>query len=173
VSVIRNEVRVAVMTMAHIPEVVVIEQASSVQPWTIGMFTDELDHSDTRTYNVALMDGVVVGFAGVLIQVGEAHVTNVAVDPVHRRRGIARALLLHTLRSVISMGATAATLEVRAANVGAQRLYHQFGFSPAGIRPGYYADGEGALIMWAEDISNEGYRRRLDAIAALTETVSS
>ena len=86
---------------------------------------------------------------------------------------MARALLLHTLRSAIANRATSATLEVRAANTGAQRLYHQFGFVPAGIRPGYYADGEGAVIMWAEDISCGEYRSRLDAIAATTETVSS
>ncbi len=172
-SAVVNDVRITSMTMDNLPEVLVIEQASSEQPWTIGMFTDELDHSDTRTYNVALLDDVVVGFAGVLIQVGEAHITNVAVDPAHRRRGIARVLLLHTLRSAISQGATAATLEVRAGNMGAQRLYHEFGFSPAGIRPGYYADGEGAVIMWAEDIFSSAYGRRLDAIAAITETVSS
>ena len=165
-------VRITRMTAAHIPEVLVIEQASSLQPWTIGMFTDELDHSDTRTYYVALIDDVVVGFSGVLVQVGEAHITNVAVDPGHRRRGIARTLLLHTLRSAIANRATAATLEVRTANMGAQRLYHQFGFVPAGIRPGYYADGEGAVVMWAEDISQGEYRSRLDAIAASTETVS-
>ncbi len=161
------------MTMAHIPEVLVIEQASSVQPWTVGMFADELEHSDTRTYNVGLIHGVLVGFSGVLIQVGEAHITNVAVDPAHRRRGIARVLMLHTLRSAIAHRATAATLEVRASNTGAQRLYHQFGFVPAGVRPGYYADGEGAVIMWAEDVSADTYRSRLDSIAVLTERVSS
>ena len=50
-------------------------------------------------------------------------------------------------------------------NVGAQALYHEFGFAPAGIRKNYYAEvNEDALVMWAHDIDTETYRLRLDTI---------
>jgi len=154
------------MTLAHLEPVLAIERLSSPHPWTVGVLTDELAHGDTRTYRVALIDEEVVGFAGVLVQVGEAHVTNIAVHPEHRRNGIARVLLLSVVRAAIARGAHAITLEVRSSNVGAQRLYHQFGFAPSGVRPRYYADGEDALIMWADDIQDDVYTDRLALLDA-------
>ena len=54
---------------------------------------------------------------------------------------------------------------MRVSNEPAQALYRRFGFAPAGIRRGYYADtGEDALIMWAEDIDTADYRARLRRI---------
>ena len=59
------------------------------------------------------------------------------------------------------------TLEVRVSNHGAQALYQQFGFKPAGIRKNYYQEtNEDALVMWAEDIDAPEYRTRLEAIEA-------
>ncbi len=52
-------------------------------------------------------------------------------------------------------------------NVGAQALYHEFGFVPAGVRKNYYSEvHEDALVMWAHDIQTEAYRQRLDVIQA-------
>jgi [ribosomal protein S18]-alanine N-acetyltransferase len=158
--------RIEPMTLAHVDAVLAIEEASAPHPWTRGIFTDELAHADTRTYRVALISDEVVGFAGVLNQVGEAHITNVAVNPVFRRQGIARALMVELMKLAIERGASAATLEVRASNVGAQRMYHRFGFVPAGVRPRYYRDGEDAVIMWAEAIDQPAYVNRLSGIAA-------
>jgi [ribosomal protein S18]-alanine N-acetyltransferase len=158
------------MTMRHIDAALAIEQEASPHPWTRGIFIDELSHGDTRTYRIALCDGAVVGFAGVLNQVGEAHITNIAVTPECRRRGIAARLLLSVLRLAIERGALAATLEVRVANVAAQKMYHRFGFVPAGVRPKYYQDGEDALIMWADDISDVAYADRLAAIDQVGST---
>ena len=52
-------------------------------------------------------------------------------------------------------------------NLGAQELYREFGFVPAGIRKNYYAEvHEDALIMWAHDIDSDEYGARLAAIEA-------
>jgi len=57
------------------------------------------------------------------------------------------------------------TLEVRASNAPAQALYRRFGFAPVGVRRNYYEEtNEDAIIMWANDIDTDDYRRRLDAI---------
>jgi [ribosomal protein S18]-alanine N-acetyltransferase len=159
-------IRIEPMTLAHVDAVLAIEESAAPHPWTRGIFVDELAHADTRTYRVALNGDTVVGFAGVLNQVGEAHITNVAVIPTYRRQGIARALMVELLGVAIERGATAATLEVRASNVGAQRMYHRFGFVPAGVRPRYYRDGEDAVIMWAEEVDQPGYAERLAGLAA-------
>ena len=59
------------------------------------------------------------------------------------------------------------TLEVRPSNLGAQELYRQFGFAPAGMRKLYYRDpDEDGLIMWAHDIDQPAYLARLRAIEA-------
>ncbi len=158
------------MTTDHLDAVLAIERAASAHPWTRGILIDELSNIDTRTYCVGKIDDVVVAFAGALHQVGEAHITNVAVAQEWRRQGIACALMIDLMSAVITKGITAATLEVRTSNVGAQRLYHRFGFVPAGVRPRYYADGEGAVIMWADDVATPEYAQRLARLT--TESAS-
>ena len=156
------------MRRRHLRQVLAIEHAVYPRPWTSGLFSSELAQRDTRRYMVALAEEpghlrrVVVGYAGILVAVGEAHVTTVAVHPQHHRRKVASHLLVHLLRDAVAMGAEAATLEVRVENRGAQRLYSAFGFAPVGVRPGYYPEtGEDALIMWAYDLQADSFADRL------------
>jgi [ribosomal protein S18]-alanine N-acetyltransferase len=79
------------------------------------------------------------------------HVMNVAVDPDHRRRGIATTLLERLFELTRDDERRGYTLEVRISNEDAIRLYERLGFEPRGIRRGYYTDNkEDALIMWRE-----------------------
>jgi [ribosomal protein S18]-alanine N-acetyltransferase len=76
------------------------------------------------------------------------HVLNVAVEPAHRRRGIASVLLNECERRAHQNSAALITLEVRRSNTAALELYRQFGFRAVGIRPNYYVDeGEDAIVM--------------------------
>lgn len=164
-------VEIEPMRRRHVRGVVRIEQASYPRPWTSGLFLSELAQADARTYLVATVGGRVAGYGGVLYVLPDAHVTTVAVDPAHRRRGIAARLLVDLVRTAISRGATALTLEVRVSNEAAQALYRRFGFAPAGARKGYYpTDGDGpaedALVMWLHDLDHPTVADRLDAIEA-------
>ena len=96
----------------------------------------------------------------------EAHVTNVAVHPEHRRRGIAVGLLAHLADRAIESGAQSWTLEVRTSSTGAQELYRRFGFAPAGIRRRYYDNVEDAIVMWCHDIAGPEYAARLTELRA-------
>jgi ribosomal-protein-alanine N-acetyltransferase len=78
----------------------------------------------------------------------ELHITVVAVDPRHRRRGRGRQVLQALLTEARGRGALRATLEVGADNPAARGLYAALGFREAGIRRGYYRNGEDALIEW-------------------------
>ena len=98
----------------------------------------------------------------------EAHIATLAVHPDLRGHGIAQELLSVALIESIRRGAITATLEVRAGNKIAQKLYNRFGFQVVGERPRYYKDNqEDALIMSTskfEDstiswLKNEGWRR--------------
>lgn len=174
--------RVAVVPMRrrHLRQVLAIEERVYPRPWSPGLFTAELEREDSRHYLVAVVPResgvgpgwprVVVGYAGIMTVTGEAHVTTVAVDPDQHRRKVGSRLVHALLRTARQTGATAATLEVRMANRGAQRLYQAFGFAPVGVRPGYYAEtGEDALVMWIHDLQGEEMRRRLADQAARLE----
>ncbi|MPZ72352.1 MAG: ribosomal-protein-alanine N-acetyltransferase [Nitriliruptorales bacterium] len=162
------------MRRRHIRGVMAIEQLVYPKPWTPALFLSELAQPKSRTYLVALENSRsflrrrnVLGYAGVMVAVGEAHITTVAAHPHHHRRKIASRLLVQLLREARLLGAEAATLEVRVNNRGAQRLYAAFGFAPVGVRPGYYAEtGEDALIMWASGLLSDAYADILQHQAA-------
>lgn len=77
----------------------------------------------------------------------EAEVLTLAVQPVERQRGIGRRLLTAARTMAAQAGATTMFLEVSAINNAARHLYETSGFTPAGLRRRYYADGSDALVM--------------------------
>ncbi len=80
--------------------------------------------------------------------VDELHITLVAVDPGRRRQGLGRLVLQGLIAAGQQRGARYATLEVSSANEPARALYGAAGFEEAGLRRGYYRNGEDALIQW-------------------------
>ena len=165
-----SPVEIVPMRADHLDSVLAIEQVSSPEPWTLGIFTDELRDTSMRSFHVAAIDGVVVGFCGLLMQMTEGHIANIAVDPALRGRRIGARLLLQAARTAIARGAISMTLEVRVSNLGARRLYQWFGFAPAGVRPRYYrSNNEDALIMWAHDVDTAAFAQRLAGISVQLE----
>lgn len=160
-------VHLTAMRRRHLRSVLRIEALVYPRPWSLGLFLSELSLRSTRAYVVARVGPCVVGYAGLLLAAGDGHITTVAVDPVWQRQTIATRMLLALARAGVARSATSLTLEVRVSNAGAQRLYRQFGFVPAGIRKGYYQETcEDALVMWAHDVDLPAYAERLDAIEA-------
>lgn len=121
-------------------------------PWSEKSFEKEINENQLAFYIVAEIDGRLVGYAGLWCILEEGHITNVAVHPEFRRRGIGEALVSLLLQYTIENGILNHTLEVRASNDAAISLYTKFGFYPAGIRKNYYEDnGEDAIIMWRKE----------------------
>jgi len=84
------------------------------------------------------------------------------VLPDFRRRKIGERMLVSIFARAEKLGAEWLTLEVRASNLAAQRLYEKYGFRPAGIRRRYYSDNnEDAIIMWTERLRDRSVRDRL------------
>lgn len=101
-----------------------------------------------RTILVAEKMGTVVGFIlGFKHSPMEGRIFWLAVRPGYQSKGIGRRLLTTMLKIFRMMGAISATLEVRISNKKAQALYTSMGFEMASISPGYYSDGEAAIIM--------------------------
>ena len=155
------------MRRRHLRGVMAIERQAYARPWSPNLFLAEISEPNNRHYLVARIEREVVGYAGLICYGDEAHITNIAVDPMRQGHGIAHRLLLEQLAAAETMGAHAVSLEVRVTNWRAQRVYARFGFHPVGIRRNYYADlHEDALIMWTDDVRTPGYRERLAAVAA-------
>jgi [ribosomal protein S18]-alanine N-acetyltransferase len=158
---------VSTMRRRHLRGVLHIEQQVYPRPWTFGLFLSELSQRSTRLYLVARVGHRVVGYIGMLRSLDDAHITTLAVDPAWHRQGIATRLLATAARAAITRGCSNLTLEVRVSNSGAQQLYRRFGFVPAGVRKGYYPDNrEDAIVMWANDVDQPAYARRLSDIEA-------
>jgi [ribosomal protein S18]-alanine N-acetyltransferase len=163
-------VSLAPMGWADLPSVVAIDASASPHPWSEATFLAELTRDDRRylvarttrrnapragsspTFGSPVDPGEqtveLVGFVGVALFPEEAHVMTVAVAPAVQGRGIGARLIAEMLDVVARAGRDAVTLEVRASNGAARRLYGRAGFDEAGVRPAYYPDGEDAVIMW-------------------------
>lgn len=118
-------------------------------PWSEASFDMEIRENRLAFYIVAEIGSRLVGYAGLWRIGDEGHITNVAVHPDFRRRGIGEALVTVLLTHTIKNGILSHTLEVRVSNAPAISLYSKFGFEVAGLRKNYYEDnGEDAIIMW-------------------------
>ena len=128
-------VRIMPMKRRHLRAVMRIEDQVYPRPWSLAVFHGEIGARDgSRLYVVAKVDSAVVGYAGLLYQLDDGHVTNVAVDPAHHRHKIGSRLLLTLARQARKAGSKNLTLEVRVSNRGAQAMYQSFGFAPVGMR---------------------------------------
>ena len=139
------------MRLRDLDQVLRIERLSFSAPWSRAAFLSELLENDRARYFVARIGDQVVGYTGMWIIIDEGHITNVAVHPHWRNRGIATQLLdaLHDVAR--ANGVRRMTLEVRKSNIVAHTLYEKLGFRDAGIRRAYYRDNnEDAIIMWKE-----------------------
>ena len=125
-----------------------LDRKSFSLPWSVAEF-EQLTARDYCTYFVAEADGRMVGCAGYVLLCGEADIDKVVVEERFRGQGIASELMRILIDYGEQHGAEAFTLEVRASNEPAIRLYEKYGFVTEGIRPGFYERPvEDAKIMW-------------------------
>lgn len=143
-------VRVEPMCLEDLEGILEIEEASFPTPWSRKSFLYELLENERAVYLVAReQEDRVQGYIGMWMVLDEGHITNLAVHPRARGRGIGELLLKALMAESRSRGINRLTLEVRISNLVARNLYAKLGFVSAGIRPGYYLDNnEDALIMW-------------------------
>lgn len=125
-----------------------IEAGSFSMPWSAKDFSDLLKR-DYCLYLVAEVDGRVVGCLGMTDICHEGNIDNVVVDEDFRGKGIAWQMMQELFLRGAGRGVEAYTLEVRASNLPAIRLYEKAGFVSEGIRPDFYEKPtEDAVIMW-------------------------
>lgn len=135
------------LSLADLPQVMVIERRAFTAPWSLAMFGLELS-KPSGICLAALRGRRLVGYLVCSRYDTVWHVMNIAVEPERRRSGIATALLAALFARADRPGQRY-TLEVRPSNLAAVSMYERLGFRSAGRRAGYYHDNrEDALIMW-------------------------
>lgn len=167
------DVNIERMTVAHVGAVMAIDAQSFGECWLATTWHQELSDAD-RLHLVAVTnqeegpcDQHVLGHGGLIFLAGMAHFSNLAVDPKYRHQGLATRLLIDLLDRARRHGASAATLEVRAANTRAHRIYSRLGFQPLGITPGYYSKPrEDALVMSIRYLAEPEVAERIDRVRA-------
>ncbi len=152
------------MQVEDVDAVLAIERRSFPLPWPRESFLREIREIDNSHLPVVTGDGegpvesepsvaCVMGYACWWEVVDECHITNFAVSPEHRRRGVGDFLLEKIIEDARAKDLVRATLEVRLGNAAAIALYEKWGFTAAAMRPRYYPDNqEDALVMWKEKI---------------------
>ena len=132
----------------HLEQVLPIERSLfSPEPWSERLFWSELGQLDTRHYVVALSGADVVGYAGLCDYPDEAWVQTIAVAAPAQGTGLGSRLLVELLEEAARRRQRVVSLEVRADNLPAQRLYERHGFTRTGVRRGYYPGGIDALVL--------------------------
>jgi len=149
----RLELSIRRMASSDLDSVMRVERLAFKNPWSRELFQRELLH-DWSTILIAAPPGPgpgepsLYGFLIYWTVHDELHILNIATDPGHRRKSVARRLMVAALEQGRSRGARLVTLEVRRSNLPAITLYRDLGFHAVGIRPNYYADeGEDAVVM--------------------------
>lgn len=134
------------MSREHLSAVAEIEQISFSDPWSVESL--ELMLGEQAMGLVALEDGRVLGYVGMMCVLDEGQIINVATHPDSRRRGVGRALMIAIEQSAKQRGIVFLSLEVRESNAAARSLYSSLGWVECGIRKNFYSKPtENACIM--------------------------
>lgn len=99
-------------------------------------------------YRIVTAGGSMAGFVIGLIEPDHTgHVTTVGVAPDHRRRHLAKRLMLRVEEGFRRRNVRIVRLEVRSINLPAQQLYLSLGYSVTQRLPKYYSNGGDGLLM--------------------------
>jgi ribosomal-protein-alanine N-acetyltransferase len=130
--------------------------------WSASRITWHMRHPESVVLS-ARHEDTTVGFA--IMRYGDdvAHLNLLAVDPAHRRRGVARKIMTWLEDTALTAGTFIIGLELRATNQAAFAFYAALGYRELGRVSGYYQGVEHAIRM-ARDV-----RTGRDAVPGLKQ----
>lgn len=130
-----------------IPALGAIERECFSQPWTEDMLRGQL-REENHVFLVCEHSGAVVGYIGMMFVLDEGYISNVAVTGSIRGKGLGKALVTEMVSRCREKNLAFVTLEVRASNAPARKVYSACGFSDVGVRKNYYQQPkEDAVLM--------------------------
>lgn len=98
---------------------------------------------------VAEEDDYVIGYVMFWIKYeNQGHIISIAVDKNYRRKGAGTQLLVKAIAILSLLDLHTIYLEVNENNEGAVEFYKNFNFKIDRVVPGYYENGDGAIVMY-------------------------
>lgn len=142
-----NSLVIEKMKQEDLDQVMEIEEKSFSDPWDRSFFSQDIDNPSALPL-VAKVSERVTGYVCLWKMLDEIQITNIAVSPHMRRRGIGKQMMEKMLRKAQEEDYRRITLDVRISNQPGIGLYEKFGFREAGRRKNYYRQPpEDALIL--------------------------
>ncbi|MDP8245511.1 MAG: ribosomal protein S18-alanine N-acetyltransferase [Candidatus Hinthialibacter antarcticus] len=137
------------LSSSDLDAVCLIENLSFGDPWKRDFFEAEFQVESFNYFRGAKMDERLAGYCLFwLFPEDDIQITNIAVHPDFRRRGVATFLLQDAIKSGREKQAQRVILEVRESNLSARSFYEGLGFEQIGRRKRYYEDPiEDALLL--------------------------
>lgn len=124
-----------------------LENLCFSMPWTKEQLLTQLP-DERHVFITAVHKGKTVGYVGMMYVLDEGYISNVAVSPDYRRKGIGDRLIESLLGRADELELSFVTLEVRVSNAAAIALYEKHGFVKVGQRKNYYdLPKEDAILM--------------------------
>ena len=131
----------------YLDSLVELENVCFSIPWSKNLFKNDITNPNAF-YILAINNGKVIAYCGLYNVLDEADITNIAVIPEYRKKGLASKILDMIFEYCQNRKIAKITLEVRKSNESALNLYKNKGFTIVGERKKYYSDnGETAILM--------------------------
>lgn len=127
-----------------------IEQACFVEPYTREQLMYEFSENPLNKILVVYDEDKIVGFVDYMITFNSATISQIAVLPNYRKKGLGSKLLEEMEKSFpkeIDDVVETITLEVRESNINAISFYKKNGYENVVIKKHYYKNGENAVYM--------------------------
>lgn len=138
-SALRPTVSVRYIEPRDITEILEVERASFVHPWTKDDFVNCMKRNNT-TGVVAEINGVLMGFLIFEVFKRRIQLLNLAVRPRFRRMGIGSTMIGRVICALGNSTQKLVAAEVRESNLGVQLFLKSLGFRADQILPEYYSD---------------------------------
>ena len=132
----------------HLNDCVELDQNSSNGLWSKSQWEREL--TDPRRICLGIIElqtKKLLGLCSAWLVIDELHITFIAVDPIHKRKGLGTFLLTDLIKRSESFQTNHILLEVKDNNEPAKAFYKSMGFKTVGNRPNFYKDGSDAIIF--------------------------
>lgn len=152
----KSTIHISTITDNDILKILGINQSASVFKYSYNDLIQFWDQHHQQISKVAKLGDQVVGYA-IMKQDDEhtQHLMQIVISCEHRRKGIAKRLMVNIINNAIRSGITKIILEVRTTNIPAIELYQKLGFNKNRILSKFYKEVDG--IEFVLDLSKRTF----------------
>ena len=140
--------RIIKLGIIHLNACIELDKKSLNGLWTKSQWEREL--TDSKRICIGVIDietKKLLGLCSAWLILDELHITSIAVDPIHQRKGLGKFLLSDLIKRSNLLQTNRIYLEVKDTNEPAKAFYKAMGFKIVGNRSNFYKDGSDAILL--------------------------